>query len=132
MILNHKILQLLNDSGVPYQLIEHPEAHTCTLAAQLRERKLEAGLKTVLFKDKRKFVLFALRADRQVDSKKVRKILGSQKLRFATEDELIELTGAKKGSLPPFGKELFSELELYLDESVHDAAEVAFNIGILT
>ena len=132
MILHGKILNLLNNSGVPYQLIEHSEAPTCTQAAQLRSKKLETGLKTVLFKEKKKFVLFALRADCHVDSKKVRKILGSQKLRFATEDELFELTGARKGALPPFGRELFPDLELYLDDSIHDDAEVAFNIGVLT
>lgn len=131
MSLENQIITLLQNSGVPYQLIEHGEAPTCDLAAKLRGKNLEAGLKTVLFKDKSRFVLFSLRADRQVDSKKVRKILGSQKLRFATEDELIDLTGVKKGALPPFGRELFS-LDLYLDQSIHDYPEVAFNIGVIT
>lgn len=131
MKLEQKILELLKRSKLKYQLIDHKEAPTCEKASQLRGKDLKAGLKTVLFKDKTKFVLFSLRADKQVDSKKVRKILGSQKLRFATEDELIELTGVKKGALPPFGRELF-ELELYLDKSVYDDPEVAFNMGILT
>lgn len=131
MNLEKKIINLLQNSGVSYKLIEHDQAPTCELAAKLRGKKLEAGLKTVLFKDKSRFALFSLRADRQVDSKKVRKILGSQKLRFATEDELIDLTGVKKGALPPFGQELFS-LDLYLDTSVHDYPEVAFNVGVTT
>lgn len=131
MNLEKKIISLLQSSGVSYQLLEHGPAPTCEIAAKLRGSDLRAGLKTVLFKDKKRFVLFSLRADHQVDSKKVRKILSSQKLRFATEDELIELTGVKKGALPPFGRELFT-LDLYLDKSVHLFPEVAFNVGVTT
>ena len=37
---------------------------------------------------------------------KIRKILKSQRLRFATKEELLDLAGVVKGALPPFGRDL--------------------------
>lgn len=130
MILQERINEILHKHKVDYQVLEHSDAPTCEMAALLRGTEVELGLKTLMFKSKKSFHLFSLRAHLQIDSKKVRKILGSQRLRFATEEELYKFAGAKRGALPPFGRELF-EMDLYLDESIYLRDEVAFNAGVL-
>ena len=57
---------------------------------------------------------------------------GVKKLRFATPQELLELTGLIPGSVPPFGGPILP-FELFADLSVGAAhGRVAFNAGSLT
>lgn len=65
------------------------------------------------------------------DSRKARQILGSQKLRFATKEELRELTSAVSGALPPFGRPV-QDFDLYIDKSLLENEVIAFNAGLLT
>lgn len=52
-------------------------------------------------------------------------------MRFATRDELLELTGLEPGSIPPFGRPMI-DLDLYVDQSIVDNDKIAFNAGSLT
>ena len=115
----------------PYTEIEHAASLTCAESAKARGKDQKIGGKTLLLKDKNDFRLFTMSAALEFDSKKARHLLKSQKLRFATKEELMELTGAVSGALPPFGRPL-QDLDLYIDESVLDNEEMAFNAGLLT
>ena len=55
----------------------------------------------------------------------------ARKLRFATTDELFELTGLVPGSVPPFGAPVLS-LALHVDSSIMTQTRIAFNAGSLT
>ena len=79
----------------------------------------------------KRFALFVISAARQIDSKKIRAFLGVKKVRFATPDELMELTGLVPGSVPPFGHPIL-DLDLYVDTSIQANDRVAFNAGSLT
>ncbi|MFZ8933138.1 MAG: YbaK/EbsC family protein [Bacteriovoracaceae bacterium] len=131
MDLHNKLNQLLKSHSISYQSIEHPPGETCELAAQMRGSELKIGGKSLLLKSKRGFHIFTLSAALEADSTRMRKILRSQKLRFAKDDEFYSITGAPKGALPPFGREL-QKLDLYLDLSILENDEIAFNAGLLT
>jgi Ala-tRNA(Pro) deacylase len=77
------------------------------------------------------FKLFVLSAALKVDSKKIKQRFSAKSIRFASKEELFELTGLVPGSVPPFGPPILS-LELYLDPSVTQNEKVAFNAGSLT
>ena len=77
------------------------------------------------------FRLFVLPADRKLDSAAVKRHLGVKKTRFATADELKELTGLVPGSVPPFGPPILP-FELYVDEAIRGNERIAFNAGSLT
>ena len=78
------------------------------------------------------FRLFVLPADRKLDSTAVRRHLGARKMRFATSEELHDLTGLVPGAVPPFGKPVLP-FELYADEAVGvEYGRVAFNAGSLS
>jgi len=53
-----------------------------------------------------------------------------KKIRFATAEELKELTGLVPGSVPPFGQPILP-FELYADESILANEKIAFNAGSL-
>lgn len=126
-----KLKTYLEENLISFKEIEHAPAKTCKESAQFRGTKIEVGGKTALFKSRHGFHLFVISAALEIDSKKVRKIVGSSWLRFAKPDEFKKLTGVIPGSLPPFGKPIF-DFDIYLDESINDNSEIAFNAGVPT
>ena len=129
--LHEKIISQLEDYKIDYKKVEHEPTPTCEMSARARGEEIKIGGKTLLLKDKKDFRLFVLSAALSFDSQKARKILGSQKLRFATKEELKELVGVESGALPPFGRPLLP-FDLFIDKSVLDNEKIAFNAGLLT
>lgn len=125
------IRQLLIKNDITFQEIDHVPAITCEQAAKARGCDQKIGRKSILFKDKKDYRLFVMSAALQVDSKKVRKILKTGWLRFATKEELWGIAGVEKGALPPFGRDILP-VDLYLDESILTNQEIAFNAGMVT
>src|SRR5205807_548542 len=68
-----------------------------------RGTSLASGAKAIIMKGGDHFALLVLPADRKLDNPKVRKALGSKALRFASREEVEQLTGLAPGSIPPFG-----------------------------
>ncbi len=126
-----RIKTLLNENNIEFKEIDHEPAITCQQSAKARGCDQKIGGKSILFKDKTGYRLFVMSAALQVDSKKVREILKSGWLRFATDDELRDLAGVEKGALPPFGRDVLP-VDLYLDESILINKEIAFNAGMVT
>jgi Ala-tRNA(Pro) deacylase len=76
------------------------------------------------------YYLFVLPADKQLDWKRLRTILGVRHLRFATEEEAESVAHVKMGSVPPFGNIL--GLPTYFDEGLFENEVVNFNPGSTT
>jgi len=131
MSITDRIKSLLETNNIDFKEIDHHETRTCEESAEARGEDIKYGGKTILFKDKKDYRLFVISAALQIDNNKVRKILKSQRLRFATKDELMELAGVESGALPPFGREILP-YDLYLDESILENEIICFNAGLLT
>lgn len=132
MDLTEKIRLLLEDNGIKYEEKRHAAVRTCDESARARGEEKKIGGKTLMLKDKHGvYHLFVLSAVLEVDSNKIRKILKSQKLRFAMDEELKELAGVEKGALPPFGRDILP-FDLYVDESILKNDRIAFNPGVTT
>jgi Ala-tRNA(Pro) deacylase len=71
--------------------------------------------------------MFVVPADRKLDSRAVRRDKGWRKLRFATVEEVKELTSLVPGSIPPFGS-LF-DLPTLCDQRLGDNELINFNAG---
>ena len=92
---------------------------------------MRVGGKALLIKVDAVFRLFILSADRKLDSTAIKQRFGAKKTRFATSEELLELTGLVPGSVPPFGQPILP-FPLFVDPSVFENERVAFNAGSLT
>ena len=123
-----RLLALLQAAGVRYRVIEHEPVFTSQQAAAVRGTPPEAGAKALLVKaaDER-YELLVIAGSRRVDNARLRQALGTRRVRFASADELFELTGCRPGALPPIGQ-LFG-LRVLLDHSLQTAPEIAFNAG---
>ena len=96
-----QIRTYLNAAGVAFREAEHEPTRTSEEAAAARGEDLSVGAKALLLKSDDSFRLFVLPADRKLDSAAIRHRLGVRRTRFATVEELHELTGLVPGSVPP-------------------------------
>ncbi len=126
-----EIKQLLDIAGVRYRSVSHMPTKTSEESARARGEPLSIGGKAIVLKMNGSFKLFVLSAARKLDSSKIKKYFGAKGLRFATRDELVDLTGLEPGSVPPFGRPI-TGLELYVDTSITENSRIAFNAGSLT
>ena len=126
------IRELLSRAGIEHKEISHTPTSTSEESARVRGESLAVGAKALLLKSDDVFRLFVLPADLQLDAKRVKQELKVRSVRFATREELLELTGLVPGSVPPFGRPVLP-FELYGDTAIGSAEDkVAFNAGSLT
>jgi len=125
------IRRLLAESDIPFREVQHAPTFTSEESAKARGEELRTGGKALLLKTDDVFRLFVLPADRKLDSAAAKRHLGVKKTRFATEDELKELTELVPGSVPPFGPPILP-FELFVDERIRANERIAFNAGSLT
>jgi Ala-tRNA(Pro) deacylase len=122
-----RVKNLLEQHGIAFQVLRHEPVYTSEEAARVRGTPLASGAKALLCKGEEGFVMFVVPADRKLDSHAVRRAKGWRKLRFATRDEVMQLTGLAPGSIPPFGS-LFG-LRTLCDERLGQSEVINFNAG---
>jgi Ala-tRNA(Pro) deacylase len=122
-----RIEQKLQARGAAYQVLHHAPVFTSEEAAAIRGAPLSSGAKALVVKAGEGFVLLIVPADRKLDSKKARVLLGVKSLRFATREEVEQLTGLAPGAIPPFGS-LFG-LPTYCDPGLGLNETINFNAG---
>ena len=127
-----QIRELLRSHGIAFRETEHVATHTSAESAAARMQDLSLGAKALLLRVDDSFALFVLRADRRLDSGAIKKQLGAKRLRFASPEELSELTSLVPGAVPPFGEPILP-FKLYADVSLQSGGkDIAFNAGSLT
>ncbi|MFN0055329.1 MAG: YbaK/EbsC family protein [Planctomycetales bacterium] len=133
--MSSSILQSLREwftsAGVFFREVHHPPTYTSEESAQARGEELRLGGKALLLRGDDAFSLFVIPADRKLASAAIRRQLGFRKLRFASRDELLALTGLVPGSVPPFGRPILP-FPLYVDQAIERNDRIAFNAGSLT
>jgi Ala-tRNA(Pro) deacylase len=126
-----KIRSWLTAEGVPFREAHHEPTRTSEESARARGEEMRIGGKALVIKVDDTFRLFILSADRKLDSGAIKQHFSAKKTRFATPEELLEMTGLVPGSVPPFGEPILP-FPLYVDPSVFENERVAFNAGSLT
>lgn len=130
MSILERIQALLSQNHISFTLSSHPPVYTSAQAAEIRGEDLKSGAKALIVKAKHEFVMFVLPGDRKLDSKRIKAELGYKSFRFATPEEVEELTGLQIGSIPPFGS-LFG-ITTYCDSALGDNERINFNAGTHT
>jgi Ala-tRNA(Pro) deacylase len=126
-----RIRAMLANAGIEYREVHHEPTLTSEDSARARGEELRIGGKALLLKVNDEFRLFVLSAAKQLDSGAIKQRFAAKKTRFASAEELLELTGLVPGSVPPFGKPLLP-FDLYIDNSILESEKIAFNAGSLT
>jgi len=127
-----RLVLYLTEAGVNFRQVHHEPTLTSADAARVRGEPIGSGAKALLLKADDQFRLFVLPGDRRLDSSSVKRQLGVGRLRFASKEELLALTGLVPGSVPPFGQPVLP-FELTADVTIgRNYPTVAFNCGSLT
>ncbi len=122
-----RVENLLKEHGVHFEVLRHQPVFTSEEAAAVRGVALSTGAKALICKADDRFVMLVIPGDRKLDSKRVRQSLRIHALRFATKEELKELTDLPPGAVPPFGR-LFG-LPTYCDTRLAENERINFNAG---
>jgi Ala-tRNA(Pro) deacylase len=117
--------------GFEIREVYHQPTLTSKDSAKARGEDISIGGKAILLKYGNSYGIFVLSAAKQIDSIKIRKHFNIKKSRFASKEELLQLTNLTPGSVPPFGRPIFN-LNLFVDKSIVRNENIAFNAGTLT
>ena len=130
MSVEEALLAHLRHQNTAFEILEHAHAQTSGEVALARGTPLQWGGKSLVLKlgKTMSFAIFALSGARKTNNRAIRKHLGVQRLRFATPDELLTLTGLTPGCVPPFGRPVF-DLPLYVDTASANQPRIAFSLG---
>jgi Ala-tRNA(Pro) deacylase len=128
------IQNALRNGGHEYETFEHAAVRTSEEAAATRPGYgLHQGAKAIVVRVKggdggKRFLMLVFPADRRFDSKKAKTSLGLKEIRFATAEEISEITdGVEVGGVPPFGN-LFG-LDVVVDPALFENERIVFNAG---
>lgn len=120
----------LDSLGIKHRLFSHGTAvHSLAEAASARSQRPEQVVRSILFQaPPGEFVMVLMAGPAQVDWKKLRDLVKRSRIRMATEDEVLEVTGYRVGTVSPFG--LASRLNVVIDPSVLKEEEVSIGSGV--
>ncbi len=91
---------------------------TSELAAKALGVAVGQIAKSLCFVSKEQAFLIVCAGDKKIDSKKLAKTLGAKKIKFASSDTVLELTGFTPGGVCPFA--LKTDIPIYTDESLFE------------
>ncbi len=129
-----QITGLLTTNDCWFQTFRHKPVKTSEEAAKIRTGySLKQGAKALVIRVKRsasdkEFVMLVFPSDLKFDTKKVKDCFKAKDIRFATSQEITDLTdGVKIGGVPPFGN-LF-KLKVVVDPRLFKNEKIIFNAG---
>lgn len=128
-----QILNLLKKNDSLFETFEHEPVRTSEEAAKVRTGySLEQGAKALIVRIKTRgenvFVMLVMPAHLRLDTKKAKQHLQTKDLRFASEEEIAQITeGVQIGGVPPFGN-LFN-IPTIVDPKLFDNEKIVFNAG---
>ena len=130
----YKILDLVKENKFWFETFEHEKVTTSEEASKVRSGyTLNQGAKAMIVRikesaDKKYFIMLVLPGDKKINFDKVKIDLNAKDIRFATADEINQITnGVEIGGIPPFGN-LFG-LNIFADPSVFENEKIIFNAG---
>ena len=120
----------LEKMNIPHQVFRHEtQVLSFEQAASDRKQRPEQIVRSILFQIRpEEFVMVLVAGREQVDWRKLRQLVGRSRVRMATEDEVLEVTGYRVGTVSPFG--LKNPVRVLVDESVLREEEVSIGSGV--
>ncbi len=122
-----RVESLLKQQGITFQVLRHDPVYTSDEASRVLGYVAASGAKAPICKANDAFVMFVMPGDRKLASKAIRSAKGWKRLRFATREEVLEMTGLQPGCIPPFCS-LFG-LPTLCDERLAENDVINFNAG---
>lgn len=130
----HRLIDLLDEHGADYRVIEHEPEGGTKAVSRLRGHDPNQAAKCIVLmvklgKKETRYLAAVLPGDMRIDFGKVKALVNGTYAAFASPDMAQELTGTPVGTIPPFSFD--DRLEVVMDPSLLKHSEVFFNAARL-
>ena len=129
MTLEEKIIELMKEKKIAYEIIEHEPVFTNpAMAEALNVSEAETVKSLVLSTKEGKMIVLVLPGNKKVNWKQAAAGAGTKKIAFAKPEAVSQAVGCEVGCVPPFGH--LTSLEIYMDPDLAKKNFVYFNPGV--
>lgn len=124
-------MAILEDGGIPHEVVEHDAVHTNPVMAEKIGVPLGETVKNLMLETADgRIIQVVLPGDKRFDAKRVAKKADTKKVGFAKPETVLEIAGCEVGCVPPFGH--LRPVHVYMDKQLLWKDRVWFNPGIHT
>jgi Ala-tRNA(Pro) deacylase len=131
-----KVYEVLKELGVSYTRHEHPPVYTVEEAEKYWTDITGAHCKNLFLRNKKgnRHYLLILEASKNADLKTLTKLLGEDRLSFASEERLNRYLDLEAGAVSPFGliNDHDKHVQVLMDEDLRKAEELNFHPNVNT
>lgn len=115
--------------GIPHRVFRHAgKVTSLEQAARERGQRPDQVVRSIVFRlGEDEFVMALVAGPRQISWRRLRQTLGRPRLTMASEDEVLEQTGYRIGTVSPFG--LPQPMRILIDQSVLEQSEISIGSG---
>jgi len=129
MTLEEKIIALMSEKKIAYEIYEHEPVYTNpAMAEALNVSEAETVKSLVLSTKEGRMIVLVLPGNKKVDWKQAAAGAGTKKVSFAKPEAVSEAVGCEVGCVPPFGH--LTALDIYMDPDLTKKNFVYFNPGV--
>ncbi|MGD2272156.1 MAG: YbaK/EbsC family protein [Desulfobacterales bacterium] len=129
MTLEEKIIAMLEEKKISYEVFEHQPVYTNpVMAEELGVAESETVKSLVLTTKEGKMIVLVLPGDKKVDWKQAAAAAKTRKVTFAKPEDVSQAVGCEVGCVPPFGH--LTSLPIYIDPDLTKKNFVYFNPGV--
>ncbi|MDD4607040.1 MAG: YbaK/EbsC family protein [Patescibacteria group bacterium] len=114
--ISDKLIKILNEHKIKYEIKEHKTVFTAYDLAQTLKIKPKEITKTLVIKADKNYILVVLGGDQKLDFTKLKKIIGAKKVSIATEKDMVKQFKIKPGAITPFG--ILYKTPVYLEKKL--------------
>jgi len=120
----------LDSLGIEHRVFIHEKPVTSfEEAASHRNQRPGQIVRSILFNIRpEEFLMVLVAGPDQIDWKKLRQFVKRSRIRMATEDEVLEVTGYRIGTVSPFGVK--NQFQVLIDASVLKEEEISIGSGV--
>ena len=116
--------------GIPHRVFVH-EKPVISFEQAAADRGQRPGqiVRSILFQIRpEEYLMVLIAGPDQIDWRKLRRFVKRSRVRMATEEEVLEVTGDRIGTVSPFG--LKNQIRVLIDASVLKEEEVSIGSGV--
>jgi Ala-tRNA(Pro) deacylase len=131
-----KVYEVLDELGISYRRHEHPPVFTVEEAEEHWTEITGAHCKNLFLRNKKgnRHYLVILEAAKVADLKSLNKLLGEDRLSFASEKRLMKYLGLETGAVSAFGliNDTENHVKVVIDEDLKKSEGVNFHPNVNT
>jgi Ala-tRNA(Pro) deacylase len=131
-----RVYEVLDELGISYSRHEHPPVYTVEEAEKQWTEIVGAHCKNLFLRNKKgnRHYLVILEASKVADLKSLNRLLGEDRLSFASEQRLMKYLGLETGAVSAFGliNDGENRVNVVIDNDLKEAEAVNFHPNVNT